>query len=94
MKKLALILVFGSLLISGSAFALSSEQKGGQNSDGSPKFADPDEQMPAFMVPQSQTRSGSGFQPLPEGASLTPLQPGQYDNGAAAFQKAYTHQSQ
>lgn len=91
-KVLALLLAFG-LLLSGSqvALAFSTEQASGQNSDGSSKFVDPDEQMPNFMTGGPDTDS-SGLQSLSlDQAPVTPLTSGDYDEGAAAFNQAYSH---
>jgi hypothetical protein len=44
------------------AQALSVESRNSQNSDGTQKFADPDEQMPAFLVSPGSVNSGEvGF---------------------------------
>ena len=47
---LALVTLFALLLATAPAHALSTEQHGGTNADGTPRFADPDEQQPPFVA--------------------------------------------
>jgi hypothetical protein len=92
-KLLALLAIGGMVMFAGhSAFAYSTEQRDDTNADGTSKFQDPDEQKPAFMI--SPGGGPSGMQMLPFGAgrnAVTPPAPGEYDQGAAAFDRAYSH---
>jgi hypothetical protein len=72
------------------AAAFSTEQVPGQNSDGTPKFADPDEQMPGFVT--APGGAGAGNSLSLSGAPVTIPTQGEYDNGARAFDQAFSHQ--
>ena len=88
-KRMILLATLTMLLDAGSVCAFSTAQRGVENADGSPRFADPDEQQPAFVTAPAGTADGST---LPFGTNaVTPPTPGQYDRGAAAFEDAYSH---
>jgi len=67
MRKISLLTLFGLLLASSPVFALTTES--GNNSNGTPKFTDPDEQRPGYMngatedesSPTGQASSGTHF---------------------------------
>ena len=90
MKKILAVFAVLGLLASTmpSASAFSTDKTANQNPDGSEKFSDPDEQMPAFIT-------GSGNQSN-SGASLnenevTPPSYGDVNNGAQSFDRATSH---
>ena len=92
MKKIYLILavlaLLGAFIPEAPAFSI--DQSANLNSDGSQKFADPDEQAPAFMVgPSGQAPYTRSFS-----SSDTVTMPtiGNNDKGAQAFDQAYAHQ--
>jgi hypothetical protein len=92
MKKLLLItVIMGMTALCGhAAQAFSTVQQDGQNADGSPKFADPDEQRPAMIATPAQNQSG--WSPLSMTAGrVTPPTTADITPGAAAFDQAYTH---
>jgi len=93
MKKfwLATAVLVTVLMNSQGAAAFSVDQSANQNTDGSPKFADPDEQTPRFLV--SPDASGAGSRALSFGASSMAV-PGQAypDSGSQSFDKAFSHQ--
>ncbi len=74
-----------------SAAAFSTDQGANQNSDGSPKFADPDEQMPGFMVAPDEVRARTGTLSFGSSPVTAPTQ-GEYDSGAKAFDQAFSRQ--
>jgi len=83
--------LFATLAIVHNAAAFSVDQSSSQNSDGTPKFADPDDQKPGFMLglDGGETRVGS----IPLGApTVTAPTMGENDNGARAFDQAFAHQ--
>lgn len=72
------------------AIALSQVQAP-QNIDGTPKFTDPDEQMPGFVIGPQET--GSGAVDFSGSASnVTVPTVGDRDYGAQAFDQAFSHQ--
>jgi hypothetical protein len=74
-----------------NAAAFSTDQKDSVNTDGSVKYADPDEQMPGFMVAPDNGAAMSNS--LSSGApSVTMPAVGENDNGARAFDRAFSHQ--
>ena len=80
------------LLSSSGAFALSTEQ-GTMNSDGTPKFSDPDEQTPPGLVSPDSGNVAHLSGPL-SGPSVTmPTAPQMMgvDQGGQAFDHAYGH---
>ncbi|MGB9152052.1 MAG: hypothetical protein WCD70_03085 [Alphaproteobacteria bacterium] len=93
MKKLWLVaaLFLAVLLNVRNAAAFSVDQSANQNTDGSPKFADPDEQMPGFMVAPSNAGAGNGSLSF-GGSPVTMPQQGEHDSGARAFDQAFSHQ--
>ena len=50
----AVFTIFAPLMFAVPAFALSIDHDTGMNSDGTPKFTDPDEQQPGSMTPPDQ----------------------------------------
>jgi hypothetical protein len=74
-----------------NAAAFSTDQRNYQNSDGSPKFEDPDEQMPNFILTPDQAGTGSrsSFSGAP---AVTVPAPGDNSPGAMAFDRAFSHQ--
>ena len=92
MKKawiiMALLLLVG--LPIRCAFALS-QQSAPQNIDGTPKFTDPDEQMPGFVVGSEQDGTGArGFSGSASNVTIPSM--GDRDYGAQAFDQAFSHQ--
>jgi hypothetical protein len=92
MKKtwiiIALLLLVGFPIRSAMAF---SQVSAPQSSDGTPKFTDPDEQMPGFMVGSEQ--SGNATRGLSVGMpGVTIPSMSDRDYGAQAFDQAFSHQ--
>jgi hypothetical protein len=93
MKNFWLIAAIALLALSNvhNAAAFSTDSRNNQNSDGSPKFADPDEQMPGFVVAPDNARSG-GRAPSSGFTAVTIPQTGENTPGARAFDEAFTRQ--
>ena len=78
MRKFLLTALYAIALMAPlPAFALSVDRDSGMNTDGTPKFADPDEQMPNFMNGSPQDEA-SAHAPPSIGLPMTP-------NGTAGF---------
>ena len=92
MKNLWIIAAIFLLLLSNphNAAAFSTDHRDNQNSDGSPKFMDPDEQRPEFMITTPDNTEATG-RALSFGAVTVP---GPRDNtpGAMDFERAFAHQ--
>jgi hypothetical protein len=73
------------------AFAFAVEQAASQNNDGLPKFADPDEQKPAFVIGPNNPSSGNVALSFSGSSESAPHQ-GEHDDGARAFDQAFSHQ--
>jgi hypothetical protein len=91
MKKemLATAIFLMALALSHPAAAFSTEQ-GQQNSDGSAKYTDPDDQKPGFVTVPSQVSSGGLSFSAPSPVTLPSLTDS--DRGAQAFDQAFAHQ--
>ena len=88
---LSAAILLASLSVGHGAAAFSTDHSTAQNSDGSPKFADPDEQKPGFMV--GPDNSSAKNLSLSFGSSaVTPPSAGDNDSGARAFDRAFAHQ--
>jgi len=76
------------------AHALSTDQGKYQNTDGTPKFSDPDEQMPGFMVSPGASTSQNGSLSVNSFGNSSVNMPSAQDtsSGARAFDQAYDHQ--
>lgn len=87
------VTVFAALLFSQSAMALSVEQRDNTNSDGTARFADPDQQMPAGLVSPDSMNNGGRVGPLSGAAVVAPGVPQMLgvDRGGEAFDQAYGH---
>jgi hypothetical protein len=59
MKNYILLAALVAVLAPVNAHALSIEQKDNTNTDGTPKFADPDEQAPPMLAMPNDSGSGS-----------------------------------
>jgi hypothetical protein len=93
MKNIWLIMAIFLLAISGAhgAAALSTEYRNNQNNDGTPRFADPDEQKPGFMVAPDNVGNenvapSSGF------SGVTLPAAGDVTSGAEAFDRTFSQQ--
>jgi hypothetical protein len=93
MKTFLLIVVlFSALLLTPEkARAFSIDQSANQNTNGSQKFNDPDEQMPDFMSAPDHVGSNDGALSFGSAPINIPTQ-GQYDSGAQTFDQAFAHQ--
>jgi hypothetical protein len=92
LRFLALVLAFAVLAAPG-AFALSTEQSP-INSDGTPKFADPDDQTPPGLVSSDGHSSGVTMNLSGSSSPVNLPTPGQamgMDQGQSAFDHAYGH---
>jgi len=85
-------MMLAAVSIAPNAFAFSTVQPMAQNSDGSPKFADPDEQMPGFMVAPDDSEASNRALSFGNATPVTPPTPKDYDSGARAFDQAFAHQ--
>jgi hypothetical protein len=90
-----------TLFLASAAFALTVDNETGLNTDGTAKFADPDDTMPGFMTPPAGAPSTPQAQPSvtlpmssPNGGgpsfSFSGGSPGQSSQGDA-FDRAYAH---
>ena len=75
-----------------AAQAFSLDQRNDRNSDGTAKFADPDEQMPNFVI-SPEAAAASVDHSATRTAPTTLTQPSDTTSGAAAFDRAYAHQN-
>jgi hypothetical protein len=95
MKKVLALFVAIGFFLSGShaVFAFSTEQVPSQTNNGSSKFADPDEATPNFVMHPAEGQSGFELMPLTQGTVTLPSL-GEVDEGASAFNQAYSHLQQ
>jgi hypothetical protein len=93
MRKLSILLLLAvaTLGFAPRAFALSEQVDTGTNSDGSAKFTDPDDKQPFFMTGSGGGSASSQAAPF-DPASTTLPAPGDRDQGAAAFDRAFSMQ--
>jgi hypothetical protein len=91
MKKIFAILAALGFLVLGAqaAQAFSTEQQNGVNPDGTAKFADPDEQMPNFVVGPGDNAGTAPSASIMDGNPVTIPTYGESDPGAAAFNQAF-----
>ncbi len=86
-------LLLGVVMMSYNVLALSTEQRNSENTDGTAKFADPDEQMPAFVISSDHTSSAGSSLSFGD-SQVTPPTVGDSDYGARDFDRAYAHLQQ
>jgi hypothetical protein len=94
MKRIsvAFAILMALMLTSANASALSIEQKDTTNSDGTPKFADPDEQTPPLLaMPNNGSGNNVVENPSAVVAPSMPQMLGADQNGQQAFDRAYAH---
>ncbi len=87
---LAAIILVGLSCVS-PAFAITTETRNDQNSDGISKFADPDEQKPAFMINAGSSGNNSGSLSS-DFANVTTPTLGDNTPGARAFDESLSRQ--
>jgi hypothetical protein len=83
----ALLLLVGFPIRNALAF---SQVSAPQNTDGTPKFTDPDEQMPGFMVGTGQSENATrGLSIGMPGVTIPSM--ADRDSGAQSFDQAFSH---
>jgi hypothetical protein len=83
-------ILLGPTLMDSAAMAFSTDQSANQNSNGSPKFVDPDDQKPGFMTAPSDSNDHN-LSFFLSGTNTTVPMAGENDNGAKAFDRALAH---
>lgn len=87
-----IVLLLCSLIISNhNAAAFSTDTKSNQDNNGAPKFVDPDERMPGYVMTPYDTNLESKTLSLGQPMVTLP-RPGDLDQGSKAFDQAFSHQ--
>lgn len=89
--KIAGLILVGSLLCIHNAAAFSVDNDSSQSINGQQKFTDPDEQMPGFVASPNEAQMRNRMLSN-EPPSVTMPTVGDTDDGARAFDQAFSHQ--